>query len=84
MAITELRVRRGESQVTVASRVGCKEFYLRNVEQGKRNLTFDIMYAIVGYFDMLPMSKFWIFAESAAAQAARSSEFCAEIVSALT
>jgi DNA-binding XRE family transcriptional regulator len=71
LAITELRVGKGESQTTVASRVGCEEFHLRNIEQGKENLTFDLMYAIVDYFDMLPMSKFWVFAEDAAAQAAR-------------
>jgi hypothetical protein len=69
LAITQLRVRRGESQTTVASRVGCEDFYLRNIEQGKENLTFDLMYAIVGYFDLLPMSRFWSFAEDVAAKA---------------
>jgi DNA-binding XRE family transcriptional regulator len=62
-AITELRVKRGESQATVAPRVGCDEFHLRNIEQGKENLSFDLMYAIVDYFDMLPLSRFWRFAE---------------------
>jgi transcriptional regulator with XRE-family HTH domain len=66
LAITELRVRRGESQATVASRVGCEEYHLRNVEQGKENLSFDLIYAIVDYFEMLPMSRFWIFAEGLA------------------
>jgi DNA-binding XRE family transcriptional regulator len=64
LAITELRVRRDESQATVAPRVGCKEYHLRNIEQGKENLTFDLMYAIVDYFDMLPLSQFWQFAET--------------------
>jgi DNA-binding XRE family transcriptional regulator len=64
MAITELRKRRDESQATVAPRVGCEEYYLRNIEQGKENLSFDVMYAIVDYFDMLPLSKFWHFAET--------------------
>jgi DNA-binding XRE family transcriptional regulator len=64
MAITELRMRRDESQATVAPRVGCEEYYLRNIEQGKENLSFDVMYAIVDYFDMLPLSKFWHFAET--------------------
>jgi DNA-binding XRE family transcriptional regulator len=64
LAITELRVRRGESQEDVAARVGCKEYHLRNIEQGKKNLTFDLMYAIVDYFNMLPLSRFWSFAES--------------------
>jgi transcriptional regulator with XRE-family HTH domain len=63
-AITELRVVRGESQAVVASRVGCEEFYLRNIEQGKENLSFDLMYAIVDYFGMLPLSRFWKFAEN--------------------
>ena len=63
LAITELRVKRGESQSTVAFRVGCDEFYLRNIEQGRENLTFELMYAIVDYFGMLPLSRFWVFAE---------------------
>jgi DNA-binding XRE family transcriptional regulator len=66
MAITELRMRRDESQATVAPRVGCEEYYLRNIEQGKENLSFDVMYAIIDYFDMLPLSKFWQFAETLA------------------
>jgi len=66
LAITELRVNRGESQATVAPRVGCEEYHLRNIEQGKENLSFDLMYAIVGYFEMLPLSKFWTFAEALA------------------
>ena len=66
LAITELRVRRRESQATVAPRVGCEEFYLRNIEQGKENLSFDLMYAIVDYFGMLPLSRFWNFAEGLA------------------
>jgi DNA-binding XRE family transcriptional regulator len=70
LAITELRVSRGQSQATVAPRVGCEEFHLRNIEQGKENLSFDLMYAIVDYFEMLPLSKFWLFAEGLA-EAAR-------------
>lgn len=66
LAITRLRIRQGESQATVASGVGCEEFYLRNIEQGKENLSFDVMYAIVDYFKMLPLSRFWLFAESLA------------------
>jgi hypothetical protein len=46
--------------------VGCEEFYLRNIEQGRENLSFDVMYAIVDYFKMLPLSRFWLFAESLA------------------
>jgi len=64
-AITKLRIGKGASQGTVAARVGCDECYLRNIEQGKENLTFDVMYAIVAYYDMLPLSRFWQFAESA-------------------
>jgi transcriptional regulator with XRE-family HTH domain len=66
LAITVLRTKRGESQVAVARRVGCEDFYLRNIEQGKENLSFDVMYAIVDYFDMLPLSRFWQFAENLA------------------
>jgi transcriptional regulator with XRE-family HTH domain len=65
-AITRLRTKQRKSQATVAAGVGCKEFYLRNIEQGKENLSFDVMYAIVGYFKMLPLSKFWLFAEKLA------------------
>jgi DNA-binding XRE family transcriptional regulator len=67
-AITNLRVKRGEAQAIVAPRVGCDEFYLRNIEQGKENLSFELMYAIVDYFGMLPLSKFWHFAEDLAQQ----------------
>jgi DNA-binding XRE family transcriptional regulator len=66
LAITQLRVNKGQSQATVAGRVGCEEFHLRNIEQGKENLTFDLMYAIIDYFGMLPMTRFWMFAESLA------------------
>ena len=66
MAVTALRVRQGKSQATVASRVGCDVFHLRNIEQGKENLSFDLMYAIVDYFKMLPLSRFWTFAEDLA------------------
>ena len=62
-AITNLRVKRGESQSKVAPRIGCDPFHLRNIEQGKENLSFELMYAIVDYFDMLPLSRFWLFAE---------------------
>ena len=72
LAITELRVRRGESQAAVAPRVGCDVFHLRNIEQGRENLSFDLMYAIIGYFGMLPLSKFWLFAEELS-QASRKS-----------
>jgi transcriptional regulator with XRE-family HTH domain len=65
-AITRLRTKQRKSQATVAAGVGCEEFYLRNIEQGKENLSFDVMYAIVGYFKMLPLSKFWLFAEKLA------------------
>jgi len=66
LAITQLRIRRSESQATVASGVGCEEFYLRNIEQGKENFSFDVMFAIVDYFGMLPLSRFWFFAENLA------------------
>jgi transcriptional regulator with XRE-family HTH domain len=65
-AITRLRLKQRKSQATVAAGVGCEEFYLRNIEQGKENLSFDVMYAIVGYFNMLPLSRFWLFAETLA------------------
>lgn len=72
LAITDLRVKRGESQAAVAPRVGCDVFHLRNIEQGKENLSFDLMYALVDYFGMLPLSRFWFFAEELA-QASRKS-----------
>jgi hypothetical protein len=67
LAITDLRVRRNESQADVAAGVGCKEYFLRDIEQGKENLSFDLMFAIIDYFKMLPLSKFWSFAEELAA-----------------
>ena len=63
-AITRLRTLRGQSQSDVAAAVGCTETYLRNIEQGRENLTFDLEYAIIDYFEMLPLSKFWACAEN--------------------
>jgi transcriptional regulator with XRE-family HTH domain len=62
-AITHLRIQKNVSQATVSAKVGCEEFYLRNIEQGKENFTFDIMYAIVSYYEMLPLSRFWAYVE---------------------
>jgi DNA-binding XRE family transcriptional regulator len=66
-AVTRLRTHKEKSQSEVASAVGCAESYLRSIEQGKENFTFDLEYAIVGYFGMLPMSRFWAYAEELAA-----------------
>ena len=63
-AVTTLRIARGVSQSVVAAKVGCDEYYLRNIEQGKENLSFDLMYAMIAYFDMLPLSRFWTYAEN--------------------
>jgi transcriptional regulator with XRE-family HTH domain len=63
-AITRLRLDRNTSQSEVAAKVGCDEYYLRNIEQGKENLTFDVMYAIITYYEMLPLSRFWTYAEA--------------------
>lgn len=63
-AVTTLRLNRGLSQATAAAKVGCDEYYLRNIEQGKENLSFDLMYAIVSYYDALPLSSFWAYAEN--------------------
>jgi transcriptional regulator with XRE-family HTH domain len=65
-AITRLRTQRNESQFEVAAAVGCGEGYLRSIEQGNENLSFDLEYAIVAYLGMLPLSKFWIYAENLA------------------
>jgi transcriptional regulator with XRE-family HTH domain len=63
-AITKLRIDKNLSQGVVAAGVGCDEYYLRNIEQGKENFSFDVMYAIISYYEMLPVSKFWQYAES--------------------
>jgi transcriptional regulator with XRE-family HTH domain len=63
-AITRLRIEKNVSQSEVAARVGCEEFYLRNIEQGKENFSFDIMYAIISYYELLPLSRFWAYSES--------------------
>lgn len=62
-AITLLRIQKNVTQATVSAKVGCEEFYLRNIEQGRENFTFDIMYAIISYYGMLPLSRFWAYAE---------------------
>lgn len=64
LAITRLRTLRNESQAEVAAAVGCTETYLRSIEQGRENLSFDLEYAIVDYFEMLPLSRFWEYAEN--------------------
>ncbi len=66
LAITELRVKRGENQGDVAHAVGCKEGFLGCIERGTRNFSFELEYALVDYFQMLPLSKFWAFAEKLA------------------
>jgi transcriptional regulator with XRE-family HTH domain len=70
-AVTTLRIARKVSQEVVSAKVGCDQYYLRNIEQGKENLTFDVMYAIVSYFDMLPLSRFWDYAESLSGEEAQ-------------
>jgi transcriptional regulator with XRE-family HTH domain len=70
LAITRLRTKKNETQFEVASAVGCGEAYLRNIEQGKENFSFDLEYAIVAYFRLLPMSRFWAYAEEIAAKEA--------------
>lgn len=72
-AITTLRIQRGESQFDVAEGVGCGEGYLRSIEQGKENLTFDMEYAIVEYLGMLPLSRFWAYAEDLVSKASLTS-----------
>lgn len=66
LAITRLRTQNHLTQSDVAAAVGCTEVYLRGIEQGRENMTFDLEYAIVGYFGMLPLSKFWSYAEALA------------------
>jgi transcriptional regulator with XRE-family HTH domain len=73
LAITKLRILRNESQFEVATAVGCGEGYLRSIEQGKENLTFDLEYAIVDYLGMLPLSRFWTYAEDLASKEPPSS-----------
>lgn len=68
LAITRLRTLKGQSQFDAALSVGCTEPYFRDIEQGKENFSFDLEYAIVAYFEMLPMSRFWAYAEDVAAQ----------------
>jgi transcriptional regulator with XRE-family HTH domain len=68
LTITRLRTLRNESQAEVADAVGCTEVYLRSIEQGRENLSFDLEYAIVDYFEMLPLSRFWAFAENLASR----------------
>jgi transcriptional regulator with XRE-family HTH domain len=70
LAITRLRTTKSETQFEVASAVGCAEGYLRNIEQGKENFSFDLEYAIVSHFRMLPMSRFWTYAEEIASKEA--------------
>jgi transcriptional regulator with XRE-family HTH domain len=68
LAITRLRTLKGKTQFDVALSVGCTEGFFRDIEQGKLNFSVDLEYAIVTYFEMLPMSRFWAYVEDIADQ----------------
>jgi transcriptional regulator with XRE-family HTH domain len=66
LAITQLRIDRKLNQGDVAAAVKCKEGFLRRIERGTTNFSFDLGLKILRFYDMLPYTKFWAYAEDLA------------------
>lgn len=61
-AVTELRARQKISQANLAASLGYSTYYLGKLEQGKANISCDVMDAIAKYFGM-SIGQFWVHAE---------------------
>jgi transcriptional regulator with XRE-family HTH domain len=61
-AVTEMRVQKGISQVSMAEDLGYGSNYLGLIERGTANATCDVMAAISSYFRM-SIAQFWTYAE---------------------
>jgi transcriptional regulator with XRE-family HTH domain len=62
-AVTELRTRQQVSQANLAASLGYSTYYLGKIEQGKANVSCDVMAAIAEYFDM-SIGQLWVNAEN--------------------
>lgn len=61
--MTELRTQAKISQANLAASLGYSAYYLGKIEQGKANISCDVMAAIARYFDM-SIGHLWLYAES--------------------
>jgi DNA-binding XRE family transcriptional regulator len=62
-AVTELRTQAKVSQATLAASLGYSVYYLGKIEQGKANISCDVMAATARYFGM-SIGHLWLYAES--------------------
>jgi transcriptional regulator with XRE-family HTH domain len=61
-AVTEVRIQRRLSQVTLAESLGYSAYYLGKIERGHANISCDVMAAVSNYFGM-SIGQFWTYAE---------------------
>lgn len=61
-AVTEMRLAKDVSQVSLASALGYSGYYLGLLERGAANVTCEVMSAVSGYFGM-SIGQFWTYAE---------------------
>lgn len=66
-AVTEMRIARNLSQIALASELGYSITYLGQIEQGKANVTLDVIAAVSSFFK-LSIGQFWVHAEALAAK----------------
>ena len=69
-AVTEQRLAKNLSQVTLAESLGYSPYYLGRIERGYANVTCDVMAAISNYFKM-SIGEFWIYAEKLSENSSR-------------
>jgi transcriptional regulator with XRE-family HTH domain len=62
-AVTDLRTQAKISQVNLAASLGYSVYYLGKIEQGKANVSCDVMAAISRFFGM-SIGHFWLHAEN--------------------
>jgi len=61
-AVTDLRMAKNLSQVSLAESLGYSTYYFGRIERGKANVSCDVMAAVSAYFSM-SIGQFWTFAE---------------------
>ncbi len=66
-AVTEMRIAKQISQVTLAETLGYSTYYLGRIERGRANVSCDVMAAMSDYFAM-SIGQFWMYAEKLSKQ----------------
>lgn len=61
-AVTEQRLAKRLSQVTLAESLGYSTYYIGQIERGSANISCDVMAAVSNYFGM-SIGQFWTYAE---------------------